>query len=65
MSRQPLARYPICFQLSVASGGHNQGVWIGALGPPQELAGLESRLGCYRATVNDIDVGAFTKRDDP
>ena len=65
VSRQPLARYPVCFQLGVASGGHNQGAWIGAPGPPQELPCLESGLGRYRATVDDIDVSAFTKRHDP
>jgi hypothetical protein len=63
--RQSLARYPVAFQLGVASGGHYQGVRIGAPCPSEELSGLRPGFGCYCATVYDIDVRVLTKRHQP
>ncbi len=62
--------YPVHFlyilgiDLCVATRDHNQGGWVEAMGPPDQLSGLVVRSMGDRACIDNVDIGRVVKWND-
>jgi len=50
--------------LGVATRDHDEGRWVEAMGPPDELSGLEVRPVGDGAGIDDVDIGRLRERDE-